>query len=78
MPSGAHDFDDSDDTDNFDEFYNMGLNPGKRNNNLEKFDQNVRKFHNDFEHGNEYEYRGGQNQPNKELNRVSYKFIDYI
>lgn len=37
------DADISDDTDNFDEFYNMGTN--SRHTKMEKFDQNVRKFH---------------------------------
>ena len=49
--------DNSDETDNFDEFYNMGA-PGQRNTKLEKFDQNVRKFHGDQDN-NEYEYHGG-------------------
>ena len=49
--------DNSDETDNFDEFYNMGA-PGQRNTKLEKFDQNVRKFHGDMDN-NEYEYLGG-------------------
>ena len=75
--------DNSDETDNFDEFYNMGA-PGQRNTKLEKFDQNVRKFHGDQDN-NEYEYHGGsQQQPGgseqAKLNRVSYifrLFLDY-
>lgn len=69
--------DNSDETDNFDEFYNIGA-PGQRNTKLEKFDQNVRKFHGDLEL-NDYEYRtGAQQQPSNseqaKLNRVSYNF----
>lgn len=75
------DADISDDTDNFDEFYNMGSYPGQRNTKMEKFDQNVRKFHGDqFDNPNDYEYRGGNGQgphtsEKAKLNRVSYKLI---
>ena len=76
--SGSMDPDNSDDdTDNFDEFYNMGTYPGQRNTKMEKFDQNVRKFHGDqIDNNYEYEYRGHPGGPSSEqakLNRVSYK-----
>lgn len=74
--SGSMDPDMSDDTDNFDEFYNMGTYPGYRNTKMEKFDQNVRQFHGDqMDHNYEFEYRGGMmSSEQAKLNRVSYKF----
>ena len=68
--------DNSDDTDNFDEFYNMGT--GTRHTKMEKFDQNVRKFHADqMDYNNDYDYRSGPHATSlsndkAKLNRVSY------
>lgn len=74
----------SDDTDNFDEFYNMG-GTNSRHTKMEKFDQNVRKFHGDqLEYNNDHDYRTGPHLSSlstdkAKLNRVRcHNFIQSI